>query len=192
MTDLKSLLSNLISGNDQLAESTVNDIAALGESALPALFDLLDSPDLDHRWWAMRVLCLIPHRDVLHRLHHALNTSEPAIRQCAALGLAEQSHIDSIPYLISALDDVDRLVARLAGDALITIGEPAVTALIETLEEGSQSAQIDAARALATIADRRAIPVMFKAWDGGSTLVQYWVELGFEKMGVGMQFFKPE
>ena len=192
MTDRNSLISNLISGNDQLAESTVNDIAALGESALPALFDLLDSPDLDHRWWAMRVLCLIPHPDVLDRLQHALNASEPAIRQCAALGLGEQSHIDSIPYLISALDDVDRLVARLAGDALITIGEPAVTALIETLEEGSPSAQIDAARALATIADRRAITVLFKAWDGGSTLVQYWVELGFEKMGVGMQFFKPE
>jgi HEAT repeat protein len=192
MPNLQSLISNLTSGNDQLAEASVTEIAALGESALPALFALLDSPDPDKRWWSLRTLCLIPHPQVLSRLRNALHDADPAIRQCTALGLSQQPDIDSIPDLLVALNDTDRLVARLAGDALIAIGGPVVTALIATLENGSQAAQIEAVRALVAIGDTRAIPAMFAAWDGGSTLIQHWVEQGFEKMGVGMQFFVPK
>ena len=192
MPDLKTLICKLTSGDDQLAESSVNEIAALGESALPALFDLLDSPDPDRRWWALRALCLIPHPEVVTQLRVALCDPDPAIRQCAALGISQQPNIDSIPDLIAALDDADRLVARIAGDALIAIGGPAVNALITTLENGFQSAQVEAARSLATIGDTRAIPAMFAAWDSGSILIQHWVEQGFEKMGVGMQFFIPK
>ena len=170
----------------------MNEIAALGESALQALFGILDSHDHDKRWWTLRALCLIQHPDVLHQLQASLRDTDPAIRQCAALGLSQQPHIDSIPALIATLSDSDRLTARLAGDALIAIGNLAVTALISTLKIGSPAAQIEAARALAAIGDTRAIPAMFAAWEGGSTLIQHWIEQGFEKMGVGMQFFKPD
>ena len=192
MPNLQSLISDLTCGDDQSAESAASEIAALGESALPALFDLLDQPDPDKRWWALRTLALIAHPKVFPRLRKSLGDPDPAMRQCAALGLGQQPQSESVSPLIATLDDTDRLTARLAADALIAIGESAVPELIDTLESGSQLAQIEAARALASIGDQRAIPVMFVAWDGGSALIQHWVEQGFEKMGVGMQFFKPE
>ena len=192
MPNPKALMAKLTSGNDFLAESSVDDIAALGESALPALSDLLDSSDPNSRWWALRALCLIPHPEVLTRLRSALRDPDPDLRQCAALGLAQQPHSDSVPDLIAALADPDRLTARLAADALIVVGKPAVPALITVLESTTSSAQIEAARALAAIGDARAIPTMFTAWEDGSALVQHWIEQGFEKMGVGMQFFTPD
>ena len=94
--------------------------------------------------------------------------------------------------MIKTLNDEDRLAARLAGDALISIGGPAVQPLIDVLEGDENGARVEAARALGLIGDTRAIPVMFAAWENGSALIQHWIEQGFEKMGVGMQFFNPE
>jgi hypothetical protein len=64
--------------------------------------------------------------------------------------------------------------------------------LIDTLENGLQPSKVEAARALAVIGDTRAIPAMYTAWENGSALIRHWVEQGFERMGVGMQFFKPD
>jgi hypothetical protein len=64
--------------------------------------------------------------------------------------------------------------------------------LINTLEKGTPAAQIEAARSLALIGDPKAIPALFDAWQDGSSLIQYWIEEGFERMGVGMQFFNPD
>lgn len=190
--DLDTLISNLISDNEALAIAAVDEISALGAAALPALFRLLESPSPNERWWAIRVLSAIPSRDVTRRLRESLRDPDYTIRQCAALGLSQQPDIGSIPDLIERLDDTDRLVARLAADALIAIGGPAVTDLIAVLEGGQQPAKVEAARALAVVGDTRAIPTMFAAWEDGSALVRHWVEQGFERMGVGMQFFKPE
>ncbi|MCJ7703222.1 MAG: HEAT repeat domain-containing protein [Anaerolineales bacterium] len=190
--DLDTLISNLISDNEALAIAAVDEISAFGAAALPALFQLLESPNPNERWWAIRVLSAIPSRDVTCRLRESLGDPDYTIRQCAALGLSQQPDIGSIPDLIERLDDTDRLVARLAADALIAIGGPAVTDLIAVLEGGQQPAKVEAARALAVIGDTRAIPTMFAAREDGSALVRHWVEQGFERMGVGMQFFKPE
>jgi HEAT repeat protein len=189
---LQSLITNLTSGDDQIAENAVGSIAALGESALPTLFGLLDSADPDRRWWALRALAEIPHPEVPPRLRSYLDDPDPDVRQCAALGLSEQPWTEAIPDLVKALDDEDRLLARLAGDALIAIGSPAVSSLIEALESGTPSAQIEAARSLALIGNPEAIPALFKAWQAGSSMIQHWCEEGFERMGVGMQFFRPD
>jgi len=191
-SDLQTLIANLLSDDESLSVAAVDEISAMGETALPALFTLLESPNPNRRWWAIRVLSAIPHPDIPTRLREALQDSDYTIRQCAALGLSQQPDIASIPDLVDRLNDDDRLVARLAADALIAIGGPAVTDLIDTLENGPQSSKIEAARALAVIGDTRAIPVMYAAWENGSSLIRHWVEQGFERMGVGMQFFKPE
>ena len=190
--NLQSLILNLTFGNDEVAENCVNQISALGESALPALFDLMDSADPEKRWWALRTLAMIPHPGVLPRLRGALQDSESAIRHCAALGLSQQPSKESIPDLIALLGDDDHLLSRLAGDALITNGGDAVPALIEILENGSHPAQIEAIRALALIGDKNSIPALFAAWQDGSAMIQHWAEEGLDRMGVGMQFFTPE
>lgn len=190
--DLQLLVSNLTSGDDEVAENSVDKITALGESALPALFDLLDSTDPLKRWWALRTLAVIPHPEVPPRLRDALHDPDPDVRQCAALGLRQQPLAESIPDLIAILNDKDRLLARLVGDALIAHGSEAVPSLIETIENASQPAKIEVVRALALIGDQSAIPALFKAWQEGSAIIQYWAEEGLDRMGVGMQFFTPE
>lgn len=192
MADLQSLIANLTSGDDEIAESAVEQLAALGETALPALFDLLDSADPEKRWWSLRALAVISHPDVPPQLQDALQDTDTTVRQCATLGLSRQPSIEAIPDLIALLDDEDRLLVRLAGDALIACGRTALPALGETLENGSQPAKIEAARALALIGEKDAIPVLFRAWQTGSTMIQYWAEEGLDRMGVGMQFFSPD
>lgn len=192
MADLQNLISKLISGEDRIAEGSVEEIATLGGSALPALFDLLEAAEPEERWWALRTLAVIPHPEVPPRLVAALKDPDPAVRQCATLGLSQQPYEAAIPDLIALLSDKDRLLARLAGDALIATGHQTVTALIEVLENASQPAKIEAARALALIGDKSAIPALFRAWQEGSTIIQYWAEEGLDRMGVGMQFFSPD
>lgn len=192
VTDLEQLLCDLISDDDVRAVAAVDALSALGKSALPSLMEMLRDTDPNRRWWAIRVMSAIPTPEVPERLRKALSDPDYTVRQCAALGLSQQPSADSIPDLINTLNDKDRLVARLAADALIAIGGPAVTDLIHTLETGLQPSKIEAARALAVIGDTRAIPAMFAAWENGSALIRHWVEHGFERMGVGMQFFQPE
>lgn len=192
MPNLESLIAKLTSGDDEVAESSVEKIAALGESALPALFDLINSTDDETRWWALRILAVIPHPMVPPRLQVALHDPDPAVRQCAALGLSQQPSVEAIPDLITLLEAEDRLLARLGSDALIAIGSPALPALIATLKNGPQPASIEAARALALIGDKDAIAALFQAWQEGSAMIQHWAEDGLDRMGVGMQFFAPD
>jgi HEAT repeat protein len=192
MENIDTLVLELLSGDDELAEAAAFELAAMGSQVLPVLEDLLASDNVDTRWWGTRTLALIidPRASVLFL--KILHDPDRMVRQCAALALKEQPTPESIPALIAAIDDQDRMLSRLVADALISLGEAAVPALIELLEKGTPRAKGEAARALALIGDRQAIAVMFAEWEQGSALVQYWIEEGFQRMGVGMQFFSPE
>jgi len=190
--NLPLLINNLTSGDDQVAENAANAITALGEIALPALFDLLSSDDPEARWWALRAVSGIHHPKAQQHLQSFLSDPDPEVRKCAALGLRMQPCSEAIRELINMLEDEDRILARVAGDTLIATGSQAVPDLINTLEKGTPAAQIEAARSLALIGDPKAIPALFDALQKGSSLIQYWSEEGFERMGVGMQFFSPD
>ena len=189
---LPSLINKLTCGDDQVAEEAANAITALGENALPALFELLGSDDPEARWWGLRAAAGISHPMVRQHLQSFLSDPDPEMRKCAALGLRIQPSPDAIHDLVDMLGDKDRIMARTAGDTLIATGSLAVPDLIDTLEKGTPAAQIEAARSLALIGDPKAIPALFDAWQKGSSLIQYWSEEGFERMGVGMQFFSPD
>jgi HEAT repeat protein len=90
------------------------------------------------------------------------------------------------------LADQDALSRRLAGDALVAIGSPAVPELLEVMEQDDPLVRLEAVRALAKIGDERAVPALFVALDDSSALIEYWASEGLEKMGVGMIYFKPE
>ncbi len=192
MPDLNQLLANLTSGNEERAEAALPLLHELDrETVIPALRALLDSPEIDTRWWAARALASFPEveADLLLPL---LDDPAPEVRQCAALGLCSHPSERSIPALICALSDPDSLVADLAARALIAIGRPAADALIAVLKEGSQSAKIHAMHALAKIADPRAIQPMIEALSNDSAMLQYWAEIGLENMGVNMVYLKPQ
>jgi HEAT repeat protein len=189
--DLRSLLSDLLSGEDALAEAAVEALVAHGEQAFFALGEALSSPDPEQRWWAVRAIAGLESEEVPGALIRALEDPEAVVRQCAALGLRHRPVPQAVGSLCRALDDPDALTARLAGDALIAAGQDATSELLSALQGGGAAARIEAVRALAKIADPRSIPALYSLVDDDSALVRHWAEEGLEKMGVGMVYFKP-
>lgn len=190
MASLTDLLNDLIGGNETRAEAAVPLLIGLGEEAIPALLDLTRSADVDHRWWGLRVLAQSPHSQA-GWLAPFLNDPAREVRQCAALGLALKPDESAIRPLVQALSDEDSMVASLAVNALVKIGSAAVPALIAVVQEASQSARIQALRALAEIRDQRAIPIMMKVMDEKSVLLQHWATEGLERLGLDMVYIKP-
>lgn len=190
MPALEGLLAELISGDDARAEAACASLAPMGETIIPALRGLLSSPDADTRWWAARALASLPRLDP-GLLIPLLADSSPEVRQCAALGLSRHPSETAIRPLVTALTDTDRLAAELAAKALIAIGAPAVESLLEALQSGPASAKNLAMRALAEIADARAIRPMIESMSGDSAVLHYWAERGLEKLGVNMIYMKP-
>lgn len=191
MAELETLVEQLISGDDQKAEQAALALAELGEQALPTLLELADSPDCDHRWWALRSLALIPAPQAKAALIHALGDSDINVRQCAALGIRHQPTFEAVPALLEALASQDKLLARLAADALTAIGHQAVPDLILTVKNGNPTARLEAVRALALIGDPRAIPILYNVLSEESTFMEYWATEGLDRMGIGIIYVKP-
>jgi HEAT repeat protein len=192
MSNLTSLLSQLIAGDDHQAEAAVHEIAELGDAALPDLCALVISDDANIRWWVLRTLAMIVAPQAQAVLLTGLHDDDLTVRQCAALGLKHQPTKIAIPALIAVLNEKDQLISRLAAEALIAIGPDAVPALIHELQRSNSSARAESARALTMIEDKRAIPILFNALDDQSMLVQYWAEEGLTRLGIGMTFFSPQ
>lgn len=187
---LEALLADLTSGDEARAEAAVPSLAALGETIIPSMQSLLDSPDADTRWWATRALASLPSLDA-GRLLPSLTDAAPEVRQCAALGLCSHPSEAAISPLVRALSDADGLVAELAARALTSVGEPAVESLLEVLNEAEPSARIHAMHALSDIGDPRAIRPMIESLSENSAMLQYWAEAGLERLGVNMVYLKP-
>lgn len=192
MTDeLSALLAELTCGDDARAEAAVSELAGRGILILPALKALLNSADVDARWWSIRTLAQMssPPSDWLIA---ALADSTGEVRQCALLALCLHPDANAIPALIRLLADPEPVSAELASSALTAIGSQAVPALIESLEEGAHKARLEAVRALSGIRDPRAIPSLMAALEEDSLSMQFWAEAGLERLGLGMVYLKPE
>lgn len=191
---LQDLLNDLTSGSEARAENAVPLLIALGEEATPALLDLTRSPDVDHRWWGLRLLAQSPHARA-GWLVPFLKDPAREVRQCAALGLAIKPDESAVAALIEALRDEDSMVSSLAVNALVKIGNAAVPSLIDIVKavepNASQAARIHALRALAEIRDHRAIPVMMKVMEEDSALLQHWAKEGLDRLGLDMVYIKP-
>jgi HEAT repeat protein len=192
---LDNLLAELTCGDDQRAEAAAREFPnlpqELREGALARLGLLLDSGDVDTRWWSTRAIAALSDPGSTHLLVIALQDEETSVRQCAALGCRHQQDEGAIPALVAALSDEDQLVVKLAGDALAEIGEPAVPTLLEVLDVGKPRARLEVVRALAKSGDRRAVPALIAVLGEESALMAYWAEEGLERMGVGMVFYYP-
>jgi hypothetical protein len=190
VSSLQDLLADLTSENETRAEEAVHSLIGLGEEAIPALLELTRSSDVDHRWWGLRVLAQSPHAKS-EWLVPFLN--DPARE------VAIKPEESATQPLVQALSDEDSMVSSLAVNALVKIGKPAVSALIDVVQprpapvEGnaSQSARIHGLRALAEIRDHRAIPVMMKVMEEDSALLQHWATEGLDRLGLDMVYIKP-
>lgn len=191
MKDLDDLLGILTGGDDPAAELAVTAIADYGAAALPSLIQLAQDPDPDRRWWAVRALAALQPPDNLPALITALNDPEEDVRLCAALAIRENPTPDAVSPLVEMLADDDRLLARLAGDALVAIGKPATGALLEAVINAPQAARLEACRSLAAIGDLDSVTTLFKLLDDNSAMLEYWANEGLERMGIGMSFFRP-
>ncbi len=178
-------------GDDDAAEKAVQALLRTPERVLAPLLVLSRSDDPDLRWWALRALAEIHDPRVPPRLAEALADPDSAVRQAAALGLRLQPTAEAVDALVALLSGPDRLLARLAADALIAIGPQAVPALIRAIEQGHPHGRVPAARALAAIGDPRAIPTLFALLDDPSPLATAYAEEGLERLGIGMVFFSP-
>jgi len=191
MRDLGVLIIDLTSGDNQRAETAAVDLPEHGVKALDNLKELLISEEADKRWWATRALAGFKESEAGALLADQLEDPDTSVRYCAALALSRHQHQASIAKLINALDSEDSLLVRLAADALVAVGTPAVEPLMAILKLEKITAKIEAARALALIGDQRAVPALIKLLDSDSISLQHWANEGLEKMGVGMSFFKP-
>jgi HEAT repeat protein len=190
LSSLAELLAQLNGRNEDQAEVASAELARLGQAALPALLVLLKSSDVDQRWWAVRTLARLATPQPTALLE-ALTDPVPEIREAAALALAVHPTDEPIPALVRALEDEDNMVPGLAAKALAAIGRSAVPSLIEAFESASPRGRIHMMRALAELCDHRAIPLMMRAMDEDSALLNYWAREGLERLGLNMVYIKP-
>ncbi|HLE29487.1 MAG TPA: HEAT repeat domain-containing protein [Anaerolineales bacterium] len=184
-----TVLDELFSGDDARAAAVLEHVDA---AHLPALAEALASGGADSRWWAACALARLPDARALNALLAAAIDPDPDVRAAVLQGLGEQRAPEAVAPLLFALADDSSYLARLAADALIRIGKPAVPSLIRALEnDAAPHVRVHAARALALIGDIAAVPALFHALEDESAMVQHWAEEGLDRMGVGQVYFKP-
>ena len=141
----------------------------------------LDSVDREQRYNGLYTLQQMKHPAAQEALIGALNHSIQDVRMQAAYLLKHDRR--AIPVLVEMLylynnplffyqgtagfasnlkSDANQL-RILAIDALCQIGEPAIPALIEALDNNDVRVQVKAATALATLRDSRAVPPLIEA-----------------------------
>jgi HEAT repeat protein len=189
--EVARLASELASGDDQRAEQAAHRLAAYGEAALDALRPLLDSAQVDGRFWAVRTLALVPGPRAATLRLEALHDADREVRLSALRAMCEQPTPQATADLTGQLAGSDALAARLAGNALVRLGSEALEPLIAALREGSPQTRIEAARALAELRQPEAIAPLFAALEDHSTIVRHWAEIGLERLGQNYVFFAP-
>jgi len=186
---LAHLLAELTSNDDSRAIDAVEKLEKLHDEAISPLLNLLQNENANHRWWAVRVLAAFDDEPSSTGLIKSLSDADHTVRQCAAIALRIKPTTKAIEALIDAIQDQDRLLARLAGDALTAIGSEAIAPLAEILRLGNSAVRGEAARALAKMEDQATIAFLFSALDDSSSIVRFWVEEGLNTLKVGMLFF---
>lgn len=186
---LDDLVHELLSGKEDHAEAVADELAQRGQPALQRLLEITHSDEAEHRWWAARSLALFTEDRAVDGLIELLADPDQSVRHCAALSLRLNPSTRAIPALSKLLDHKDRLLSRLAGDALTAIGGPSIPALAEAMKSPNAQVRIEASRALSRMHNSAAIPILFEGLNDPSGVVQHWVETGLSELGVGMVFF---
>lgn len=188
---VRLLLDELNSGDDNRAELAVAGFAINDLDVLPAIQEMLNSTDEDSRWWAVRCLAQMQSPPI-SLLIGSLDDVSQEVRQCAALAIRHHPDTSAIPKLLDLLAESDSITTNLAATALIEIGKDAIPDLLECLPKLKDTGRIEAYRAMAIIADQRTIPMLMSAFEEDSIVINYWAEEGLNRLGLNMVYMKPE
>ncbi|MCB2179741.1 hypothetical protein KQH54_01320 [bacterium] len=194
MPTLAQLLADLTSGDEPRAEKAAVQFVSLGNAGFKALAELAKSPNEDFRWWAVRASSEFETPEASTLLTSALQDPAASVQMCAAVALRLHPAETAIPGLIALLGNSDSLLSKVAGDALSTAGSPAAAPLIELIDapDTPHRVKLEAVRVLASLKETAAISTLFKVFQEGSSMMQYWAEKGLEDLGIGMVFFDPQ
>lgn len=131
------------------SQGIVDQLKAIGESALQALAHALDDEDVKMREAVVYVLGKFG-EPAMEALTHALDDPDVDVRREAVEGLGEIGE-PALEALTRALDDADAEVRTQAVSALDDIGEPALEALGHALEDEDNSVRWCTIRVLTRI-----------------------------------------
>ena len=188
---MDDLIEAILSGDDAQAELALPIIVTYGEAAVSTLAQQMAGVHADARWWIARTLAAIPTPQSVSLLTQMMDDRDSDVRACAAMALGELHAAEGADTLIAHLADESAHVAEICAVALSRLGAVAVSALVRALQDGDWLTRIRAAKSLAPIESRDAIPALIHALDDDNALVTHYAEDALMRMGVGMVLLKP-
>ena len=189
MKDLHLQINELDLNDPTKYTQALAEISGQGGTAIPALLDLLQSPDVNVRAFVIHALSGLQHPTSLNAIRSSLSDPDLTVRYCALLGLRMQPDPSSIPELIDELQSDDTLGRRLAADALIANGKASIDPLAKVLLGNRSRGKSEAARALSKIDRDEIVEPLLTALEDSSPLVDYWAREGLARRGLGMVYF---
>ncbi|MBX2998055.1 MAG: HEAT repeat domain-containing protein [Caldilineaceae bacterium] len=174
-------------GDDASAEDLL-DLLTPADS--PILRQMIESSDLDRRWWGIRALAQVGGEDLVPLVAAYLEDSSPEIRAVVAMALGEIHRREAaavnshLPQLALLLQDDDALVRQSAADALAQCGDDAVDLLATALESDREGVRVRAAAALHRIGSMKAAPPLYRHLEDPNPLVRHYAYETLDKLGL--------
>lgn len=156
----------------------------------PILRQMIESNDLNRRWWGIRALAQVGGEDLVALVADQLQAQAPEIRAVAAMALgqihgrAPGAVVSHLPQLVLLLEDNDALVCQAAADGLAHCGDDAVDLLSAALEGDREGLRVRAAAALHRIGSMKAAPPLYRHLDDPNTLVRHHAYETLDKLGL--------
>ncbi len=186
---LSTLLAAIAEEDDEAAEAAIIELTAMDGAAKVPLLELCSSPDPDQRWWAVRGLAALVDADETNRdratpaLVDALGDTDDAVRCVAALALGQLQAASAIPSLMLLLSDPSGWVRGAAADALALMGEAAVPALGEALQDSREGVRVRAAYSLRKICSPKSARWLFPALNDPNPIVHTYAYETLDQLG---------
>jgi HEAT repeat protein len=148
----------------QLRRLAIDALCQMGEPALPALIEALESDDDYIRERAASTLGTLQDKQIVPSLINTLDDTSYEVRVAAINALAILQDKQAIPHLIEAFYGSSSEVHRAAIDALVALQDNQTIALLaEALHESNDQVRLTAIDALVALQDKQAVPPLIEA-----------------------------
>lgn len=176
MNDLAQLVQELRASRDpQARREVIRALIEIGAPAVAPLMEALQARNQGVRRAAVLALgslgdarAVLPLLEILQekadaRVFALESEEEESVRAAAARALGRIGDARALPGLIAVLGDEYGTIRHEASEALIKMGAPAFSALLQALEHPSFEVRQEAARTLGKIGDPAALPALSAA-----------------------------